>query len=562
MSVFLSYRRADSSHALWIYPSLIKWFGGESVFWDRKDIAAGEVFADVIERQIGASKAFVALVTDNWLLAKDKDGNRRIDSPEDWIHRETALALQKGLLVIPVLVNMPAPHADDLPLPLRDFSKLQMLVMSDMTFHDLLRERLETVVPAAVPVPSPNAADLQRLQRRAGNLLRRQVQRLQVRAADFISAGLLDRATEELNEGSELLMAILDLLPGDDTLDAQLGYLFSTTAQTFKDAKQNEQAAQYFNLAMSVFERIRRDSGKTGAQVAGAADTLDIASALNGIGTVHYDRGDPVTAIRFKKMALDLYPDYNYAWHDMVGAYDALARRGSINLSAMRHAIDRLRETAAAKPGLGKDKLQDFEVRYNVWVQRGRDYPHLVQSDDKVCLAPTLFLIVITESEPGVVMINLNFDAVHQIASEITVESLSLQVTPPDQQTFQCEWNVFFSFDAPVKPKSLRQRAIMDAGPILLPAGRTGLGVQFVDPTRQVRDAWNPGIYRFQLVGWANAPVESIRFDLKTLFEVQVSQLESSEAAWWMKATTADWNELNDPDRAAGVRAPIIFWDG
>lgn len=562
MGVFLSYRRADSSHALWIYPSLVKWFGAEQVFWDRKNIAAGRNFAEVIEQQIGASKAFVALVTDYWLFAINKDGNRRIDSPEDWIHRETALALQNQILVIPVLIGMSALRAEDLPPPLQNLAKLQMLTMSDMSFHDLLRERLETVLPAAATLPSASAADLLRLQRRAGNLLRRQVQRLQVRAADFISAGLLDRATEELNEGSELLMAILDLLPGDDTLDAQLGYLFSTTAQTFKDAKQNEQAAQYFNLAMSVFERIRRDTGKTRAQSTGVTDVFDIASALNGIGTVHYEREDPVTAIRFKKMALDLHPDYNYAWHDLVGAYDMLARRGSINLSAMRHAIDRLRETAAAKPGLGEDKLQNFETRYIVWQQRGRDYPHLVQGDDKICLAPTLFLIVITESEPGAVTINLNIDVVHQIAPEITVESLSLRVTPPNEQTFQCEWNVFFKFDAPVKPKRLRQRAIMDAGPILLPAGRTGLGVQFIDPTRQKRDAWNPGIYRFHLVGWAIPPAESHRFDMKTQFDVQLTEMEAREAARWMRATAADWNELGDPDRAAGIGAPIVFWEG
>lgn len=561
MSVFLSYRRADSSHALWIYPLLVKWFGGERVFWDRKDIAAGEDFADVIEQQIGASKAFVALATDHWLSAIGKDGNRRIDSPEDWIHRETALALQKHILVIPVLIGISAPQAGDLPLPLRDFAKRQMLAMSDMSFHDLLRERLETVVPADVMPPTASAANLLRLQRRAGNLLRRQVQRLQVRAADFVSAGLLDRATEELNEGSELLMAILDLLPGDETLDAQLGYLFSTMAQTFKDAKQDEQAARYLNLALSVFERVRENSSKSAAQATGVTDTFDVASALNGIGTVHYDRGDPLTAIRFKKMALDLYPDYNYAWHDLVGAYDMLARRGSINLSAMRHAIDRLRDTAAAKPGLGEDKLQDFEARYIVWEQKGRDCPHLVQGDDKVCLAPTLFLIVITESEPGAVIINLNFDVVHQIAPEITVESLTLVVTPPNQQTFRCEWKVFFAFDSPVKPRSLRQRAIADAGPIPLPAGRSELGVQFVDPTRQARDEWNPGLYRCELVGRAIAPAEFLSIDLKTQFDVQVTQMESSEAARWMKSTAADWDAFGDPDRAAGVGVPIIFWE-
>ena len=41
--VFLSYRRQDNDHALSIYLWLIKRFGREVVFWDRKDIDPGRL---------------------------------------------------------------------------------------------------------------------------------------------------------------------------------------------------------------------------------------------------------------------------------------------------------------------------------------------------------------------------------------------------------------------------------------------------------------------------------------------------------------------------------------
>ena len=134
MSVFLSYRRTDSAYALWIYPWLIQWFGREQVFWDRKDIDPGQDFAEVIEKQIRSSRAFVALVSNNWLSATDDEGHRRIDSPEDWIRRETVLALSEEILVIPVLVGgIKPPGVEDLPAELQRVAKLQMLSMAEMS---------------------------------------------------------------------------------------------------------------------------------------------------------------------------------------------------------------------------------------------------------------------------------------------------------------------------------------------------------------------------------------------------------------------------------------------
>jgi hypothetical protein len=57
-------------------------------------------------------------------------------------------------------------------------------------------------------------------------MLRRQTNRLQVRAKELTRDGKSDRVTAELSEGVELLMALLDLLPGDEGMDLELGFLF------------------------------------------------------------------------------------------------------------------------------------------------------------------------------------------------------------------------------------------------------------------------------------------------------------------------------------------------
>jgi hypothetical protein len=137
--IFLSYRRQDNDHALSIYLWLIKRYGRESVFWDRKDIDAGRDFGEVIDQGVNQSAAFIALIGPEWLEAPDAEGRRKIDSAEDWVRREITAALDRGIRVLPVLgsgASMPA--AKDLPGDLERFSRLQALSITDMRFHSLL----------------------------------------------------------------------------------------------------------------------------------------------------------------------------------------------------------------------------------------------------------------------------------------------------------------------------------------------------------------------------------------------------------------------------------------
>jgi tetratricopeptide (TPR) repeat protein len=367
-NIFISYRTTDKQYALWIYPWLIKRFGRESVFWDRKGIDPGLDFPDVIETALRGSKALVALITTNWLSAKDDAGRRKIDSPQDWVRREIATAFEAGILVIPVLageVNMPG--ARDLPEELAKLPRLQALRMTDMLFHDRLLEAIETVVPVpGVPaVAQPAAA--RNNEQRASTLLQRQIHRLQVRAVELIQDRKLDRAEEELAEGSDLLMALLDLLPGEINLDAQLGFLFKTVAQNFHAANQGAQAERYAELALSAFERVKADP---------EASREDLASAHNGVANIHSIRGELDEAIEAHHAALDLVPEYAIAWHDLFAVHEALAGRGNIDVDAMRHAFERMKETEASSPGLGQARVADFEARLRHWEQVAEASPH------------------------------------------------------------------------------------------------------------------------------------------------------------------------------------------
>jgi hypothetical protein len=77
---------------------------------------------------------------------------------------------------------------------------------------------------------------------------------------------------------------------------------------------------------------------------------------------------------------------YQYAWHDLFGAYDAMAERGRIDLDAMRLALQKTRETSAGPqpgtqvPGLDLEYLQSLEARLRHWEKTAAEHPDLLVS--------------------------------------------------------------------------------------------------------------------------------------------------------------------------------------
>ncbi|MEM1177734.1 MAG: toll/interleukin-1 receptor domain-containing protein [Acidobacteriota bacterium] len=51
------------------------------------------------------ASALLVLIDENWLRYQDEWGRRKIDGPDDFVHREVANALEKDLEILPVLVD-------------------------------------------------------------------------------------------------------------------------------------------------------------------------------------------------------------------------------------------------------------------------------------------------------------------------------------------------------------------------------------------------------------------------------------------------------------------------
>jgi len=130
--IFVSYRRTDSpGHAGRLSADLQRHFGADQVFIDTTGIAGGEDFVRIIEERITSSKVLIAVIGGQWLDLLDQ-ARRSPSDTSDWVSLEIATALEKGILVIPVLVGLgKIPVATALPDELKSLARLQAVTIRD-----------------------------------------------------------------------------------------------------------------------------------------------------------------------------------------------------------------------------------------------------------------------------------------------------------------------------------------------------------------------------------------------------------------------------------------------
>jgi formylglycine-generating enzyme required for sulfatase activity len=115
--IFISYRRKESKpHARLIFQDLRKRFRGR-VFMDVDGLKPGEQFRDKIGRQLDGCTVLLALMGPQWAQVRDdKSGAVRLFDARDWVRLEITTALQRGITVIPVLIDgAQMPQESELP---------------------------------------------------------------------------------------------------------------------------------------------------------------------------------------------------------------------------------------------------------------------------------------------------------------------------------------------------------------------------------------------------------------------------------------------------------------
>jgi hypothetical protein len=126
-AVFINYRGEDShSYGALLHRDLTVHFGEKLVFLDAECIPAGADFVEELLGRVRSALVLLAVIGRRWLTATDSTGRRRIDAPDDWIHRELAEAFAAGVRVIPVLTDeAELPCETDLPADIAALSRCQ-----------------------------------------------------------------------------------------------------------------------------------------------------------------------------------------------------------------------------------------------------------------------------------------------------------------------------------------------------------------------------------------------------------------------------------------------------
>jgi Protein of unknown function (DUF1566)/TIR domain len=133
--IFISYRREDArADAGRLCDRLDKRFGDKHVFMDIEDIKPGADFTRVLDDTLDRCDVMLVMIGRKWL---DSGNAGRLHDPEDFVRLEIEKALNRHVLVIPVLVaGATMPSADALPKELRELAQRQAFEIRDSSFHE------------------------------------------------------------------------------------------------------------------------------------------------------------------------------------------------------------------------------------------------------------------------------------------------------------------------------------------------------------------------------------------------------------------------------------------
>ncbi len=149
-NIFVNYRQQDSrADAGRIYDRLSKHFGNEHVFMDIDDIQPGENYIQILDYTLARCSVMLVIIGANWVNMRNDAGQLRLNDEYDFVRMEIISALERNIIVIPVLVGHAAmPRSAELPPELAILCQRQALEISDLRFHmdvDRLIAELESI---------------------------------------------------------------------------------------------------------------------------------------------------------------------------------------------------------------------------------------------------------------------------------------------------------------------------------------------------------------------------------------------------------------------------------
>jgi len=163
----LSYRREDSAGVTGrIFDRLVQEFGADRVFMDIDSMPAGVDFHHHLQEILADCGALLVVIGKGW-RSQRKGQAARIMDPDDWVRIEVETALERGIPVVPLLIDGASlPGRDQLPESLWPLLRRNALpVDSGRDFHAQLsrlvrdlRLQLDPSGPPPARAASPTPA--------------------------------------------------------------------------------------------------------------------------------------------------------------------------------------------------------------------------------------------------------------------------------------------------------------------------------------------------------------------------------------------------------------------
>lgn len=147
MRVFISYRRDDSESVVHrLHERLVGELDDDEVFLDHQGgIRAGDEWFHKIRERLYQADLLLAVIGRHWL---SEENGARLADPGDVLRQEIEIALGRGILLVPVLVDgARMPRRDDLPEALARLAGKQYVEVSNRKFDRDIEDILDLVRP-------------------------------------------------------------------------------------------------------------------------------------------------------------------------------------------------------------------------------------------------------------------------------------------------------------------------------------------------------------------------------------------------------------------------------
>jgi formylglycine-generating enzyme required for sulfatase activity len=151
-TIFISYRRSEDAGTCGrLYDRLMPHFGRDRIFRDVDSIPLGVDYKARIQSEIDKADVQLVLIGRNWLAVPGRDG-RRLDDPNDPVRIEVVAALERHIVIIPLLVDDATfPEEDDLPPDIRQLHAQNGLPIRNGADFEFDMQRLVAQLHSWIP---------------------------------------------------------------------------------------------------------------------------------------------------------------------------------------------------------------------------------------------------------------------------------------------------------------------------------------------------------------------------------------------------------------------------